>query len=39
RVTCSASMGLQLFQGSDGDMDHLVRQADQAMYRAKLGQV
>jgi diguanylate cyclase (GGDEF)-like protein/PAS domain S-box-containing protein len=38
-IECSASMGLQLFQGSDGDIDDLVRQADQAMYRAKLARV
>jgi diguanylate cyclase (GGDEF)-like protein/PAS domain S-box-containing protein len=34
-LPCSASLGLQLFIGSDADMDTLVKQADGAMYEAK----
>jgi diguanylate cyclase (GGDEF)-like protein/PAS domain S-box-containing protein len=34
-LPCAASLGLQLFLGTEADMDGLVKQADAAMYAAK----
>ncbi|MEY4747789.1 MAG: hypothetical protein RIQ60_3 [Pseudomonadota bacterium] len=34
-LPCAASLGLQLFIGTEADMDALIKQADSAMYTAK----